>query len=537
MIKTLRYLLACTFAATTLAASAQTINPLAPALGFNVMTSGNLTATKGDTHGPVAIGGDLILNGQTIFTMNSSGTFPKGAGKDDENYGMVIGGTIIYNSGNQSKINKGMLRIGNPDGSKLWYKDNNNAETNLKLNKAGAGFNADPSLIVQRKQAEGSATLPNGIDFAGTFEDFEDYSNWINNWNTNTSTLITGILHKVNIPGSKNPKINLVKDKINYINLTGEELNALLDRGSIDFDNKPPAADRILVINVQAPGNFVWRTPNFSGIQESNSSYVLWNFFGTTSLTLGRNVTTGQNGGESTYGTLFAPLAVINKVGGNNTNGQVVAKSIDIAYGEIHYWPFKGFLPELIEETLPLRGMELSASLQDQKAKLTWKVLGEADMDHYIVERSTDGKTFTTAAMVFSAGNNEQFTYRFNDDLKTSTAPVVYYRIKAVENGGKLYYSNHVTVRLSTPATAAVQAWPNPFKDGIAISYTAPASGTVQVRVSDASGKVVKAAMAAVSKGNNQISLSELAQLAPGLYLLQLWDAANTNIATIKIMK
>ncbi|WP_132050913.1 collagen-binding domain-containing protein [Pseudocnuella soli] len=532
MIKTLRNLLACACAATTLAASAQTINPLAPALGFNVMTSGDVTATRGDTHGPVAIGGNLILNGQTIFTMNNSGTFPTGAENNTENFGMVIGGKIVYNNGNQSQINKGVLRIRNTEGSKLWYKDNNGANTNLKLNKDGAGFDANPSLIVQRQQAEGSATLPNGIDFGGTFEDFKDYSDWINSWNTNTTALITGVLNKVNIPGSQNPKINLVKDKINYINLTGEQLNALRDRGSIDFDNKAPAADRILVINVQAPGHFAWKTPNFAGVQESNGSYIIWNFHGTTSLTL------GVDGGESTYGTLFAPLAVINKVGGNNTNGQVVAKSIDIAYGEIHYWPFKGFLPELIEETtLPLRGMELSAGLQDQKAKLTWKVLGEADMDHYIVERSTDGKNFTNAAMVFSAGNNEQFTYRFNDDLKTATAPVVYYRIKAVENGGKLYYSNHVTVRLSTPATAAVQAWPNPFKDGIAISYTAPASGTVQVRLSDASGKVVKSVVAAVSKGANQISLSELAQLAPGLYLLQLWDAANTNIATSKIMK
>ncbi|RYY83576.1 MAG: choice-of-anchor A family protein, partial [Chitinophagaceae bacterium] len=301
--------------------------PTSAARNFNVFVSGAVTATAGDTHGPVAMGGDLYLSGQTIFTMNTTGSYPTGSMNDANNYGMVIGGSVKYSLGNQSMINQGYLRIGNSTGSQIWYTDNNNAATNLKLTATGAGFNGNPSLMLQRPQATGTATQTHGLDFAGAFNTFTTESNRISNWSSTNASF----LNKINIASGPNPHVMLVDNKINYIDLTVAQLNNLFNQGSIIFDNTPNA-NRTLVINVLASGTINWLPANFGGLSESDAAYIIWNFNGNCILNV--------NGSNPIYGTLLAPGAAVTKNNNNNFNGQIVAQALRVGSGEIHYYPF-----------------------------------------------------------------------------------------------------------------------------------------------------------------------------------------------------
>jgi hypothetical protein len=305
--------------------------PTASAQNFNVFVQGAVTASAGDTHGPVAMGGNLVLGGQTIFTMNTSGSYPSGTMNGASNYGMVIGGRVIYSGGNQSTVNQGYLRIGDATGSQIWYVDNNNAATNLKLTATGAGFNGNPSLMLQRTQPSPSATLASGLNFTNAFSAFATENNRINSWSSSAQSF----LNKITIAAGSNPHITLADNKINYINLTAAQLNALNGQGSIIFDNAPTAT-RTLVFNVTLSGNFSWTPANLGGLSEAHGAYIIWNFNGSGSV--------GVDGSNPVYGTVFAPSSSVEKNNANNLNGQIIGQSLKVGPGEIHYYPFTSSL-------------------------------------------------------------------------------------------------------------------------------------------------------------------------------------------------
>lgn len=83
-----------------------------------------------------------------------------------------------------------------------------------------------------------------------------------------------------------------------------------------------------------------------------------------------------------------------------------------------------------------------SLAPQGQKIDLKWTTNNEINMSHFIVERSTDGKNFINAALVFAYGNTSgATTYTFSDKLAESLTGTVYYRFFAVDNKGKAQLS------------------------------------------------------------------------------------------------
>ncbi len=503
--------------------SAQSFNPTNEAQGFNVFVQNNVTAQAGDTHGPVAMGGNLILNGSTIFTMNTSGKYPTGVLNNNDNYGMVIGNAVNYTGGNQSQVNQGYLRIGNPAGSAIWYLDNNNTPgSNLKLTAASASYSSNPSVVLQRPQAIGTATLSNGLNFNAAFAAFANTAGKINNWSGSSNTAF----NKITIPNVSNPHIALVDNKINYINLTATQLSDLNNLGSIIFDNAP-AINRPLVVNVIASGNYTWTPPNVGSVSESDGAFVIWNFYGTTSLTIA-----GSNG---IYGTVFSPSADIYKNNPNNLNGQVIGKSLLIGPGEIHYHPFTTSLPDPPEDvTLPIRGIALSAELRNNDATVKWTVYEETNIAGYDVERSIDGTSYTKIGSVASNVNSSIANYSFKDANLTTAAKVVYYRIRINELDGSSYYSKITAIKLS--ASVAISVWPNPVTDHLSISYNAAANQQITVKLLNVAGQTLLTSNYSLTKGLNQLTVNNLEKLEKGIYILQITDG-NNLLSAEKIIK
>lgn len=286
------------------------INPTSSALGFNVFVQNDLYVKGGSVAGPVAMGRDLILNGNSTVAMNSAGSFPYGAGNTN-NFGMVVNGKINFSSGSSTYVNQGYFRIGNTAGSSLYYKDNNNNATNLRV--TGGSFNSNPQVQLQRTQAVGTATQAHGIDFAAAFTQMNQYSTVINNLSLN------GAVNKITIPAGSNPHIILAPNKVNFINLTSTQLNNLTSQGSLIFDNKPTATQP-LIINIPITSDFNWNAPNIGGIGDTEAQYIIWNFYTT-------NSSLSLSGNNAIYGTILAPAASVSKSSSSNLSGQIIAKS------------------------------------------------------------------------------------------------------------------------------------------------------------------------------------------------------------------
>lgn len=305
-------------------------SPTAPALNFNVFLENGASLTNNETEGPVAMGGNLTLSGSYQVSTHSVGTYKV----NNIPVSLAVGGKIIYGSGQRVQVNNnGYVKIGDSTGSYVWYKDQNNAFSPIRITP-GANYNGSPRIeLSANAQNLGNVSSVNnpvfqnpGIDFASAFTQLRD--------NAIAMSTLTDNADLTNPNGNPIPHTNLpnqvkinLNNGINVLNITGADLNACQQFTY----NHQPSASKVLIINVNAPGNFnwtVWNQGGFGGL--SNCAYILYNFYNTTTLTF--------NQGNAVEGTVFAPFAdIIKTANQSNIQGQVIAKSFIHGGGEVHY--------------------------------------------------------------------------------------------------------------------------------------------------------------------------------------------------------
>ncbi|MHA4844481.1 T9SS type A sorting domain-containing protein [Flavitalea antarctica] len=112
--------------------------------------------------------------------------------------------------------------------------------------------------------------------------------------------------------------------------------------------------------------------------------------------------------------------------------------------------------------------------------QLNWNTESESNSDKFIVERSSDGSSFTAIGTVDAAGNSnrpKQYTFTTNGNKKNS-----YFRLKMLDIDGKSKYSPVVTVNGFGPETITVSAFPNPASGYVFISHPGrSAGGTIKL--------------------------------------------------------
>ncbi|MBC7936966.1 MAG: T9SS type A sorting domain-containing protein [Rhizobacter sp.] len=143
--------------------------------------------------------------------------------------------------------------------------------------------------------------------------------------------------------------------------------------------------------------------------------------------------------------------------------------------------------------------VSFSAQKENNNAKLLWSIDQTLDYQSFEIERSTNGTLFEKIATQTAAQNNEARNFNFTD--YNIPAGIVYYRIKIVERNGSSF--NTRIASINNKITASFVVTPNPASDHINISHGAEASITVNVKITDAAGRVVKSlAKQSIATGN-----------------------------------
>lgn len=95
-----------------------------------------------------------------------------------------------------------------------------------------------------------------------------------------------------------------------------------------------------------------------------------------------------------------------------------------------------------------------AAQWRTDKVDLKWAISLEKDISHYSIEKSTDGKNYSQAGIVFAFGNgSEPMVYPFSDkNINSAYEGVIYYRIMTVDNNGKTetIQERSITIKKST---------------------------------------------------------------------------------------
>lgn len=92
---------------------------------------------------------------------------------------------------------------------------------------------------------------------------------------------------------------------------------------------------------------------------------------------------------------------------------------------------------------LPAKLIEFRGSLNGNKVVLKWVVGENETADQFVVEKSTDGKNYTTAALVFGTDKPETDNYIFYEKAGNQKTA---YRIKLVNKNNRTEYSETVEI-------------------------------------------------------------------------------------------
>ena len=143
---------------------------------------------------------------------------------------------------------------------------------------------------------------------------------------------------------------------------------------------------------------------------------------------------------------------------------------------------------------LPVELTRFEVAAQRQDAVLTWTTASEKNNDHFVVERSVNGRYFTGIGNVRGQGNSTRPTdYRFTDAGAGRLASgKLYYRLQQVDADGTPAYSQVRAVEFAAPAKAMAALYPNPSQDEATIDLSGLADGIYTVTVLDLTGRVLR---------------------------------------------
>jgi len=184
-----------------------------------------------------------------------------------------------------------------------------------------------------------------------------------------------------------------------------------------------------------------------------------------------------------------------------------------------------------LEVPLPLVWQRFNGWLDGNNAMLQWQTASESNNSHFIIERSANGRNFSSIGKVKAAGfGNVIQAYAFTD---AGLQPGVWqYRIRQVDADGKYTISTVVVLRVAANNNA-ITLYPNPVQRQLSISLPTGMKNA-QWTIMNAEGKTLASGH---GSGENMVPSLQATKpaLRHGWYCLQ--EQSNLGKQTLKLMK
>jgi hypothetical protein len=186
----------------------------------------------------------------------------------------------------------------------------------------------------------------------------------------------------------------------------------------------------------------------------------------------------------------------------------------------------------LIEATpLPLKLISFQGALNNSQSQLQWTVAENETGKYFEVEKSFDGRSYTTAGVVMVTQKSGSETYSYKEGIQNAT----FYRLKMVNEDGSVSYSKIILIKAQEEASATIALLQNPVRDNLSFSFTSLTDKVSDVTVYSLSGAKVLTQRIATQKGRNSISIALNNYITSGTYILEVRN--NTERSITKFIK
>ncbi len=192
-------------------------------------------------------------------------------------------------------------------------------------------------------------------------------------------------------------------------------------------------------------------------------------------------------------------------------------------------------LPALqAKSTLPIHLISFQGNMnKSNKVTLNWTVADNEIANNFEVERSFNGRDFTTVALVFASEKMGTENYMYYET--TSGTDKVMYRLKMTDKNHEADYSRILIFQLKSAITNNIKIIGNPVNDKLTFSYTASATQVVDVKVYDMTGRMVLKSKVNSLEGSNVISLPLNSTFKAGMYVVEVNNG--TELQSSKFVK
>lgn len=173
----------------------------------------------------------------------------------------------------------------------------------------------------------------------------------------------------------------------------------------------------------------------------------------------------------------------------------------------------------LVTGALPVLFSRYDVKCTERGTSLSWSTASEQSSSYFDVEKSAagNGTDWTSIGRVAAAGiSATQQNYQYLD-LEGGNAA---YRIKQVDQNGRVVYTDLKRSSCAAPASLDVLLYPIPARDKLTVAIRSSRAARTNLQVIDATGRVVyKLQNTTINVGNNNIQL-DLHSLTAGEYIL-----------------
>jgi uncharacterized delta-60 repeat protein len=170
--------------------------------------------------------------------------------------------------------------------------------------------------------------------------------------------------------------------------------------------------------------------------------------------------------------------------------------------------------------TLPLVLSQFNAQKQTSKVVLQWQTTSEEGVKQFVIERSSDGKTFTAIGQVAAAGTSSlTHNYSFADPSPFQSS-INYYRLLMQDADGNAKYSKILNVKFDGLISTNLLVYPSPTRDLLQIQLPNGMKGAISLQIIDMNGRVLKINNLA-SDGNALNTSMDVSSLSRGIYILK----------------
>ncbi len=191
-------------------------------------------------------------------------------------------------------------------------------------------------------------------------------------------------------------------------------------------------------------------------------------------------------------------------------------------------------------QELPVSFGSFTASLRNKFVMCEWTTTTEANNNGFELEKSIDGRNFSSIGSIHSKAPNGNSTatlqYQFTD-LKLLNGKS-YYRIKQLDKDGKTSFSQIRAVQSANGLNMlSATMLKNPVKDVLAINIKSPIADNVVISVVNASGALLISKQQQIASGENNLVLP-CSNLPKGLLLITIQNIVNSKQSLIfKVLK